>query len=303
MKGIIVFSIFSLLILIPVSVYAAPIKVITTTEDLAAIVKEIGGEQVQVDFLAKGVQDPHFLEPKPSYMLKLSQADLFVRVGLELEIGWAPPLLIGARNSKIQTGSIGFVDASKGIDVLEVPTGPVDRSQGDVHLQGNPHYWLDPMNGKKIAQNIKEGLIRIDPDGNDIYEKNLIRFSKKLDEAILQWKEMMRPFEGEKVVTYHNSWPYFLRRFGLKAAGYVEPKPGIPPSTSHLREVIEIIKREKVKIIIMEPYFNDRDPKFVAEKSVAKVVVLSPSVSTGTGIIDYFQLFDHLVTTLTNALK
>ncbi len=303
MKGIIALLILSLLVLIPVSVYAAPIKVITTTEDLAAIVKEIGGDRVQVDFLAKGVQDPHFLEPKPSYMLKLSQAQMLVQVGLELEVGWARPLLIGARNSKIQTGSIGFVDASRGIDVLEVPTGPVDRSEGDVHLQGNPHYWLDPMNGKKIAQNIKEGLIRVDPDGKDVYEKNLTRFSKKLDEAILRWKETMRPFEGEKVVTYHNSWPYFLSRFGLKAVGYVEPKPGIPPSTSHLKELIEIIKREKVKIIIMEPYFNDRDPKFVAEKSGAKVVVLPPSVSTGTGIINYFQLFDHLVTTLANALK
>lgn len=303
MKGIIALLILPLLILIPVSVYAAPIKVITTTEDLAAIVKEIGGERVQVDFLAKGVQDPHFLEPKPSYMLKLSQADLFVHVGLELEVGWAPPLLIGARNSKIQTAGIGFVDASRGIDVLEVPTGPVDRSQGDIHLQGNPHYWLDPMNGKKIAQNIKEGLIRIDPDGKDVYEKNLTRFSKKLDAAIIRWKEIMRPFEGEKVVTYHNSWPYFLRRFGLKAAGYVEPKPGIPPSTSHLKELIEIIKREKVKIIIMEPYFNDRDPKFVAEKSGAKVAVLPPSVSTGTGIIDYFHLFDHILNSLVKALR
>lgn len=282
---------------------AAPIKVVTTTEDLAAIAREVGGERVQVESLARGVQDPHFVEAKPSLMLKLSRADLFVQVGLELEVGWVSPLLLGARNGKIQSGAPGFADASRGVTALEIPTGPIDRSAGDVHLQGNPHLWLDPMNGKQIAENIAEGLKRIDPKGTAMYERNLADFSDRIDAALPRWQERMKPLEGMKVITYHNSWPYFLKRFGLIAAGYIEPKPGIPPSTSHLKELINLIQREQVKVIVMEPYFSDQAPKFVAEKTGAKVVILPPSVSTSTGIKDYFQLFDHLVNTLAEALR
>ncbi len=297
------FSILFFILQMPLFAEAAPIRVVATTEDLAAIAREIGKERVAVDFIAKGVQDPHFIEAKPSYMVKLSQADLFVQVGLELEAAWVPSLLVGARNGKIQAGAPGFVDASKGIEALEVPTGEVDRAQGDVHLQGNPHYWLDPANGKQIARNIAEGLKRIDPAGAADYEKNLAGFTERLDSALLRWREEMKPFAGAKVVTYHNSWPYFLKRFGLIAAGHVEPKPGIPPSTAHLKALINLIPREKVKVIIMEPYFDEKTPQFVAEKSGAKVVVLPPSVSAATGINDIFQLFDHLISTLAGALS
>lgn len=282
---------------------AAAVKVITTTEDLAAIAKEVGGDRVEVDFIARGVQDPHFIEAKPSYMVKLSRADLFVQVGLELEAAWVNSLLAGARNGKIQAGASGFVDASHGIQALEIPAGPADRSQGDVHLQGNPHYWLDPVNGKRIARNIAEGLKRADPSGKDDYDRRADRFSEKLDQAIVRWSESMKPLKGTKIITYHNSWPYFLRRFDLHAAGYIEPKPGIPPSTAHLQALIGLIQREKIKVIVMEPYFDEKAPRFVAEKAGAKVVVLPPSVSSGTGIADYFQLYDHLVATLVNALR
>lgn len=284
-------------------VYAAPIKVITTTEDLAAITREIGGDRVRVDFIAKGVQDPHFIEAKPSYMLKLARAKLFIQVGLGLEADWVPSLLMGARNVGILRGRNGHVDASEGVALLEIPTGRVDRSAGDIHGQGNPHYWLDPMNGKQIARNIAAGLKRIDPEGKEQYDRNVIQFSRRLDAAIGRWSEAMKPFKGEKVVTYHNSWPYFLRRFGLTAVGYVEPKPGIPPSSSHLIQLIERIKEEKVRIIIVEPYFNAKTPQFVARKSGAKIVVLPPSVSKASGMTDYLQLFDHIVATLTTALE
>ncbi|MGB3942102.1 MAG: metal ABC transporter substrate-binding protein [Candidatus Manganitrophaceae bacterium] len=276
---------------------------VTTTEDLAAIAKEVGGDRVQVESLAKGTQDPHFLEAKPSLILKLSRADLFVQVGLDLEAGWVPALLVGARNGKIQRGEPGFVDASIGITLLEVPTGRIDRSAGDIHLQGNPHFWLDPMNGKQIARNIGEGLKRVDPERAPFYDRNIADFSRRLDEAAARWEEKMKPFAGTKVITYHKSWPYFLKRFGLTATGYIEPKPGIPPSASHLNDLIALIKQEQVKVILMEPYFSDQAPKFVAEKSGAKVIVLPPSVSIATGMKDYFQLFDSLVDTLAEALR
>lgn len=303
MKSTLIFVSFILTLQVARPVEAAPIKVVTTTEDLAAIAREVGGDRVDVAFLAKGVQDPHFLEAKPSLMLKLSRADLFVQVGLELEQGWVPPLLLGARNGKIQSGAPGFVDASRGITPLEAPAGPIDRSAGDVHLQGNPHLWLDPMNGKQIARNIAEGLKRVDPKGKEMYDRNLTQFSERIDTALPRWQARMKPFEGAKVITYHNSWPYFLKRFGLAAAGYIEPKPGIPSSTSHLRELIELIPQEKVKVLLMEPYFSDQAPKFLAEKTGVKVVVLPPSVSASTGINDYFELFDHLTNRLAEALR
>ncbi|MFQ5580754.1 MAG: metal ABC transporter substrate-binding protein [Nitrospiria bacterium] len=303
MKQLFVWGVLLAVMQIPPSIYAAPIKVITTTEDLAAITREIGGDRVRVDFIAKGVQDPHFIEAKPSYMLKLSRAKLFVQVGLGLEGEWVPPLLTGARNIKLLRGGNGHVDASEGVALLEIPKGRLDRSAGDAHGQGNPHYWLDPLNGKQIAQNIGEGLKRVDPKGKAQYDHNIIRFSERLDSAMKRWSEALKPFKGEKVITYHNSWPYFLQRFGLTAVGYVEPKPGIPPSSSHLIQLIQRIKEEKVKIIIVEPYFGAKTPQFVARKSGAKVIGLPPSVSKATGVTDYFQLFDHIVATLTTALE
>ncbi len=293
----------TILLLPSVDSWAKTIHIVTTTEDLAAIARDIGGDRVSVDFIAKGVQDPHFIDAKPSYLLKLSRADLFVEIGLGLESGWAPTLLSGARNGRIQPGSPGYVRAADGIALLEVPTGRVDRSAGDVHGEGNPHYWLDPANGKAIALNISEGLLRIDPEGKAVYAQNLKRFTERLDAALLRWDAAMKPLEGEKVVTYHNSWPYFLKRFGIKAVDYVEPKPGIPPASAHLKQLIERIRAEDVKIIIAEPYFDQKVPNFLAEQSGARLVVLPPSVSTGGGIEDYFQLFDHLIDTLTKALQ
>lgn len=303
MKKIIFVLVWIVFIQKPLTVEAGKIRVVTTTEDLAAITKSVGGDRVQVDFIARGTQDAHFIDAKPSYILKLSRADLFVQIGLDLEIGWVPPLLMGARNAKIQQGEKGYVNASEGIDLLDIPPGRTDRSAGDVHAEGNPHYWLDPMNGHQIASNIVAGLIRIDPEGKGAYEQNLKQFLEKLDLAITGWRKKMEPLKGEKVVTYHNSWIYFLKRFSLNAVAYVEPKPGIPPSSSHLAQLIRRIQDEGIKIIIVEPYYNGKVVHFVARKAGVKIVLLSPSVSTGTGIDDYFQLFEHLIVTLTEASK
>ncbi|MEK6683583.1 MAG: metal ABC transporter substrate-binding protein [Nitrospirota bacterium] len=285
------------------SARAAPLRVVTTTEDLAAIVREIGGPLVEVESLARGSQDPHFLEARPSLMLKASRADLFVQVGLGLEAGWASSVLVGARNPAIQHGASGYLDASRGIQPLDVPSGPVDRSQGDVHPFGNPHYWLDPENGKIIARTIAERLAALRPESAGRIEENRKGFERRLDEAIAGWKKRMAPYEGTPVVTYHNSWAYFARRFGLRVVGYVEPKSGIPPSPAHIQQLIQHMKREKVKVIIIDPYFARSTPDLIARETGARVLVLPPSVGGVEGIRTYFDLFDYLIDQLTMALS
>jgi zinc/manganese transport system substrate-binding protein len=275
--------------------WAAPLRVVTTTEDLAAIAREVGGPLVEVESLTRGFQDPHFLEARPSLMLKASRADLFIQVGLDLEAGWASALLVGARNPAIQPGSPGYLDASRQIQALEVPTAPVDRSQGDVHPFGNPHYWLDPENGKIIAQTIAQHLVALLPNQSQIVYQREKAFIQKLDEDIARWKDRVEPYRGAKVVTYHNSWTYFARRFGLEVVGYVEPKPGIPPSPAHINQLIALMKRDKVKLILMEPYFSRSIPDLLSRETGAKVLALPPSVDGAEGVKTYFDLFDYLM--------
>lgn len=281
----------------------AKLKVVTTTADFASIAREVGGDRIEVSSLAKGVQDPHFVDAKPSFIRLLNQADVLIEGGADLEVGWLPPLLESARNGKIQTGSPGRITASIGISLLQIQTRPVERSQGDVHPFGNPHYMLDPENGKIVGEQIASTLCRLDAGSCDHYRKNQTTFNQRLDQKMADWTQMMAPYRGTKIITYHDSWPYFAERFGLNVVGHLEPKPGIPPSTTHLKQLIEVAQREKVRVIIMEPYFNNQAPKFVAEKTGGKVLVLPPSVSPEMGIADYFQLFDHLVTTLAAALR
>jgi len=233
---------------------AAEIKIVTTSTDLASIAKFVGGDKVEVDHIIQGYQNPHYVDVRPSYMLKLHKADMFVKIGLDLEL-WAPILAEGARNKDIIKGGPGYVDASIGTEILEIPQVRVTRELGDIHLYGNPHYWMDPLNGKVIADNILAGLKRIDPKDSEYFEKNKQEFDKKIDEMLPKWEEMMRPYWGTKIVTYHQTWPNFAKRFGLVVIGYVEPKPGVPPSPSHISSLIETMKAEDVKIILQEPFF------------------------------------------------
>lgn len=275
--------------------WAGPIRVITTTEDLAAIVREVGGQIVAVESLTRGSQDPHFLEARPSLILKTSKAGLFVQVGLDLEVGWAPALLVGSRNPNIQPGVSGYLDASRDIKVLEIPSVPLDRTRGDVHPFGNPHYWLDPENGKIIARSIAQGLSALLPDKTQEIEQNLKGFTGRLDEAVIRWKARMKPYEGTKVITYHRSWTYFAERFGLVVVSYVEPKPGIPPSSAHIAQLVPLMKHEGVKLIIKEPYFSRSIPDLLSRETGAKVLALPQSVGGAEGIRTYFDLFDHLI--------
>lgn len=281
----------------------AKVRVVTTTEDLAALAREVGGKHVQVHAIAKGYRDPHFVEAKPSYLLKLKRADLFIQVGLELEIAWAPVLLISARNPKILPGNPGFMDASEGCEVLQVSSGRVDRSMGDVHPMGNPHYWLDPSNGRKIAGNIARKLSALDPEHTEEYERNLSRFESRLAEKEKEWDGLVSAIKGTRVVTYHNSWPNFAKRFGLEVVNFVEPRPGVPPSPSHVQSLIRQMRKEKIPLILVEPYFDTKLPAKIARDTGAKLLVFPSSVGAKKEIRTYFDLFDHNLRLLRKALR
>ena len=271
---------------------SAKVQVVTTTEDLAALTREVGGELVDVQSIAKGYQDPHFVEAKPSYLLKLKRAGLFIQVGLELEVAWAAALLTNARNTNIIPGNQGFLDAAAGCELLEKPLS-VDRSLGDVHPLGNPHYWLDPDNGLVIARNIAQRLSRIDPAHAGDFQANLAKFEGRLGEKTKEWAALSAPLQGLRVVTYHNSWPNFAKRFGLRVVNFVEPRPGIPPSPAHVQALTAQIKREKMPLILIEPYFDEKLPRKIAQETGARLVILPPSVGAETSIKTYFDLFDH----------
>jgi len=282
---------------------AKPLPVVTTTEDLASIAREVGGDRVHVTALCRGYQDPHFVDAKPSYMVQLKNAALFVEVGLDLEVGWAPGLLNGARNPGILPGASGFVDASAHVQVLEIPKS-VSRAQGDVHPYGNPHYWLDPANGAPIARAIRDGLSRVSPGDAALFERRCADFERRLAEARTRWNEQAGTLglAGRKVVTYHRSWSYFSRAFGLEVVDYVEPRPGIPPSPNHVQDLVTRLKRGDVALIVMEDFFDPRLPRRLAEETGVPLVVLPTSVAGEPSISTYFDLFDHLLSGIGTAL-
>ncbi|HEV3201174.1 MAG TPA: metal ABC transporter substrate-binding protein, partial [Bryobacteraceae bacterium] len=272
---------------------ASKLNVMTSTQDLADLAREVGGDKVNVDSIAMGYQDPHFVEPKPSFLLKLQKADVLAVVGLQLEIGWLPPLQTQSRNAKIQVGGPGYLDMSQFCQILEIPTGQVTRAMGDVHPLGNPHYWLDPENGRRIAKAFMTKLSDMDPGDAAYFQQRYADFDKHLSEAEKGWTAKMAPYKGRKVVTYHRSWPNFCERFGLDVIDYIEPRPGIPPTPSHTLEVINTMKREGVKLILVEPYFDLRTPNSVAAAVGGEVAQLMPSVGGVKQITNYFQLFDY----------
>jgi len=281
----------------------AAIKVITTTEDLAALVTEIGGNKVTVESLAKGYQDPHFVEAKPSFIIKLHSADLLVVVGRELEIAWLPPLITQSRNAAIQPGSGGYLDASQTARILDIPTGLITRAMGDVHPSGNPHYWLDPNNGRLMAKAIQNKLSNMSRADAAYFAQRYDDFDKRLAEAEKRWTAAMAPYKGLKVVTYHRSWPNFADAFGLDVIGYVEPKPGIPPSPAHTLDLQQEMKAKNVKILLVEPYFDLKTPNAIGRDTGAKVLVMPPSVGGVKEATNYIQLFDYDINLLVSTIK
>jgi zinc/manganese transport system substrate-binding protein len=323
------------------------LNIVTTTTNLESIAKAVGGDSVEVSAISTGKEDPHYIAAKPSYMLKAKNADLWIRVGLELEIGYESLILEGSRNPKIHIGSPGHLDVSKGITPLEVPTQKIDRSLGDVHPLGNPHYWLDPYNGRIIAKNICERSKQLDPGNTSNYERNLSEFLLKLDNAMFGdklvkaaggeqlwkmqtsgtldnyikeynekvsqdkdkqlaiegWLAKTKPFEHSKIVIYHRSWTYFFDRFKLQDVAELEPKPGIPPGPAHVLDVINTMKSDNTKIILMEPFYNKSDADSIAKKTDAKVVVAATSVYGQKEASDYIAMLDNIVTRLSDALN
>jgi zinc/manganese transport system substrate-binding protein len=279
------------------------LNIVATTEDLAAIAREVGGDHVTVDSIAKGYQDPHFVEAKPSFILKLQKADILVLVGRDLEIGWLPPLIQQSRNSKVQVGADGYLDASLQARILEMPQGQVTRAEGDVHPLGNPHFWLDPENGKIVAREIADRLTKFRPGDRAYYEQRLNDFTNRLNDAEKRWVATMAPYKGIKVVTYHRSFPNFADRFGLDIVGYVEPKPGIPPTPQHTLDLINDMKRQNVKIVMVEPYFDLKTPNSIGRETGAEVLVMPPSVGGVKEVTDYFKLFDYDLNLLVTAIK
>jgi zinc/manganese transport system substrate-binding protein len=290
-------------IFLPLVAEAKKFSVVTATTDLEALTAEVGGDRVSVESIAKGYQDPHFVEAKPSFLLKLRQADLLVVVGLQLEIGWLPPLITQSGNPKIQVGANGYLDASQFAEILDVPQGTVTRAMGDVHPLGNPHYWLDPDNGRRIARGIAGKLGEMDPGDAAYFQQRFQDFDKRLSAAEQKWDAEMKPYRGRKVVTYHRSFPNFAKHFGLEVIGYVEPRPGIPPTPSHTLEIIQLMKRENCKLVLVEPYFDLKTPQSIGREASAQVVVYLPSIGGEKQVTTYFELFDYDIGLLIKAFN
>lgn len=293
----------SLALLAITPIAQAKLNVVATLPDFGAIAQEIGGDKIKVTTLARGTEDPHFVDAKPSFIRVLNQADILLEGGAELELGWLPPLVNNARNGKILSNGSGLVKMSRGIRVLELPTGPVDRSMGDVHPAGNPHYWLDPANGKIMAAHIANVFAQSDSQNADFYRANLKKFNERLDQKIAEWKKLMEPYRGTKVVSYHKSFEYFADAFGLEVVGQLEPKPGIEPSPTHISALIPRMKSEGVKLLLIEPNRSRKTPEYVAHETGAKLVIIPGMVGGNEKAKDYFGLFDYAVAQITAALK
>lgn len=281
----------------------AKLNVVATLPDYGAIAEAVGGDQVKVTSLARGTEDPHFIDARPSYIRVLNQADVLLEGGADMEVGWLPALVNNARNPKILGAAPGHVLMSRGITLIGVPSAPVDRSMGDVHPTGNPHFAHDPVNGRIMAAHLAEVFTKLDSANGYIYQANLKRFLEQLDRKIAEWTKAMEPLRGTKVVTYHKSYDYFAARFGLEIVGQIEPKPGIEPSPSHLNALIPRVKEAGAKLVLIEPNRPRKTPQYVADAIGARLVILPGMVGGNEKIKDYFGLFDYGVARITAALK
>lgn len=317
-----------------------PLRVCATTPDLGDLARQVGGEAVAVTVFARGPEDPHFVEARPSFVRVLSEADLYIETGMGLEAGWAPAVLAAARNPRILRGRNGFLDASVAIEPVGVPERPISRALGDVHAEGNPHYLADPVNGLRVARAIAERFSQIDPAGRDLYAARLARFEERLgtslfgetlarryagqieklaylvergalrgflareglDEDLGGWAGLLAPHAGAKVVADHDLWPYFARRFGIEVVGFLEPKPGVPPTTRHLADVIARMRAEGIRVILASPCCNPAHAHAVSEKTGAAVAVLAHQAGARPGTDDYIAMIDHNVRRLAEAL-
>lgn len=280
----------------------AELEVVTTDTSLADIAKRVGGNLVHVESLSRGTDDPHAVEPRPSMVVKLAHADVFARIGMDLDM-WADPLLERCGNPKVMRNGKGYADCSARLRVLEVPSGKLDPSMGDIHIYGNPHYLLDPANGILAAGNIAAALIRVDPAHQPEYHQRFMAFGNEIKDHLAKWEAALAPYRGQEVVVYHKTWAYFMDRFGLKEAAAIEPKPGLAPSLGHVNSVINKMKAEGIHVILVESFRSDRFPNMIVEKTGARVAKVPIAVDAEPGVDTYFKLFDTIVSRLAAALK
>ena len=295
-------GIFLSLLFIASTLHADPLTVVTTTADLADLVRNIGGNNAQVTSLSTGKQDIHFIEPRPSMVMKLRSADLVVVQGMEVD-KWMNGLLEVARKRKINIGAQGYLDASLTIPKLEIPTGKIDGSMGDIHPDGNPHYMQNPENAKRVAKAILKKLIAIAPDKATEFNQSYDTYIEKLTAASKKWHEMLKPFEGTKIITYHPTWLYFADAFGLNIIGTLEPKPGIPPTPGHLAELLKIVAQQKAKLILVEPFYNVDVARKLGEQAGIPVIVLPSSVDGSENSSTYIETIGNVVSQITSVLK
>jgi zinc/manganese transport system substrate-binding protein len=280
----------------------AKINVVATLPDFGSIAEAVGGEHVKVTTIARGTEDAHFVDARPSFIRVLNQADVLIEGGVDLEIGWLPPLVQAARNGKILANAPGHLVLGRFVELLDVPQGPIDRSMGDVHPSGNPHYWLDPVNGGIIARKIAETFANVDEGHAAEYAANARAFSEKLAEKMSEWEKKMEPFRGTKVITYHKSYDYFARRFGLEIVGQLEPRPGLEPSASHITSLVRRAQEEGVKLVLIEPFRPRRTAEHAASAMSAKLLILPEKVGATKKARDYFSLFDEEISIIAAAL-
>ena len=281
----------------------AKVEVVATTPDFGSIAAEIGGSRASVTTLAKPTEDPHFVDAKPSFIVKLNRAEAVVEGGAELEIGWLPALLDQSRNPRLAPGAPGRISCSQGISLLQIPA-TLDRSRGDIHATGNPHFMTDPLNAKIVAEHIASAFCQLDPKSCDSYRANSGKFTAEVESKSAEWEKVLAPFKGQRIVAYHDTWPYFARRFGLKIDLFLEPKPGIPPTPVHLAEVVARMKAEHIHVILVEPYQNRKTAEAVAADTGATVV----DVAQFPGGVKakekgYIELMDSLVNSVARALS
>jgi zinc/manganese transport system substrate-binding protein len=299
------FRTLSLLLLGMASPAAAQekLQVVTTIETFADLARRVGGDRVEVQNLSNGYQDPHFVEAKPNLMVVLNRADVLVRVGLELEIGWLPPLVVGSRNERIQRGQPGDLDLSTVIEPLDVPTTKIDRSQGDIHPMGNPHYWLPPVNAVRCAKGIRDRLEQLRPQDKAYFEAQFKQFVDELKAKATKWEAMAKPLSGLKIVTYHKSWSYVSKWLHLDEVGYIENRPGIPPSPAHLAQLVQTMRTERVRVILIEVFYNRSIAESVADKTGARVVPSPSDVGATPADKTYFDLVDAFLKGLVGAVS
>ncbi len=281
---------------------ADKLRVVASLSDLKALTEAVGGDLVEVDTLARGDQNPHDLELRPSLMVKLRRADLLVRNGIDGD-PWVEPLVRGAGNGRLAPGGVGLLDVSRGIQILGVPQGPVDRSRGDVHPEGNPHYTLDPASAAIVTANIVEGLARLAPDQRSVFEARRREWLTRLDAVLVRWQESLAPYRGTRVVTYHDTWIYFLDRFGLVSAGTVEDRPGIPPAPAHVAELVRRMRSEQVRVLVYEPWADRKLVERIARETGARAVGLATAVGATKEATSYLELFEFNVRALAQALR